>query len=105
MKIKLGQVGGLLLVVAGAASIVAALGGMGSAGIQSWPGQWVLGAAGLICGRLLLSAAFDLDGASPAPVVAIQSDPEDAGHRLGATGPPASQEQAETDWFAAATKL
>jgi hypothetical protein len=105
MQTKLGRVAGILLVLMGAASILAALGGMGSAGIHSWPGQWVLGAAGLICGRLLLAAAFDLHGASPKAVVAIQTDPDDAGHRFGAPGQPSSQEQSETDWFAAAPKL
>jgi hypothetical protein len=101
MKIKRDLVGGILLVLVGAAAIVAALGAMGPVGIHSSPGLLVLGAAGLVFGRILLHSGFDLRGShDEAGVISLEAP----SHTFGEPDAPSSQEQAETAWFASATE-
>jgi hypothetical protein len=54
MKAVAGQLLGILLVLIGAAFVVAAFGGLGPIGIQSLPQQWVIGLGGILGGRVLL---------------------------------------------------
>jgi hypothetical protein len=104
MRTNRDQVGGILLVLVGAAAIVAALGAMGPVGIHSSPALWLLGAAGLVFGRLLLHSGLDLRGPREGvAVVNLASEPPS--QSFGETEASSSQEQSETDWFAAATQL
>lgn len=54
MKAVAGQLFGILLVVTGAAFVVAAFGGLDAIGVHSLPQQWVFGFAGLLAGRIVL---------------------------------------------------
>jgi hypothetical protein len=54
MKAVAEQLLGILLVLIGAAFVVAAFGGLGPIGIQSLPQQWVVGFGGILGGRILL---------------------------------------------------
>jgi hypothetical protein len=58
MKAVAGQLLGIVVLLIGAAFVVAAFGGLGPIGIQSLPQQWVLGLAGLLGGRLLIAQAL-----------------------------------------------
>lgn len=103
MRTTRDQLGGILLVLVGATAIVAAFGVMAPVGIHSSPALWVLGATGLVFGRILLHSGLDLRGSRDAAVVDLASEPPS--HSFGEAEAPSSQEQSETDWFAAATKL
>jgi hypothetical protein len=54
MKEVAGQLLGIVLVLVGAAFVVAALGGLQPIGIQSLPQQWVVGLGGILGGRIFL---------------------------------------------------
>jgi hypothetical protein len=77
---------------------------MASVGIHSSPAFWVLGAAGLVFGRLLLHSGFGLRRSGDGPAD-IEPGLHAASPIFRESGGPSSQEQAETAWFASATKL
>jgi hypothetical protein len=54
MKAVAGQLLGIVLVMIGAAFVVAAFGGLQPIGIQSLPQQWVVGLGGILGGRIFL---------------------------------------------------
>jgi hypothetical protein len=73
MKAVAGQLLGILLLLVGAAFVVAAFGGLGPIGIQSLPQQWVIGVAGLLGGRLLIVQALRMRTAGGPMAVGLEA--------------------------------
>jgi hypothetical protein len=73
MKAVAGQLLGILLVLIGAAFVVAAFGGLGAIGIQSLPQQWVVGLGGILAGRILLARAMRTRASVGAVAVGLEA--------------------------------